>query len=45
MIYGIPESAIRAANPNVDFSRLQPGDSILIPRNGLVPTTAPLTGQ
>ena len=45
MIYGIPESAIRSANPNVDFSRLQPGDSILIPRNGLLPTTAPLTGQ
>jgi hypothetical protein len=42
MIYGIPESAIRAANPNVDLSRLRPGDSIFIPRNGLMPTTTPL---
>lgn len=42
MIYGIPESAIRAANPNVDFNRLRPGDSITIPRAGLPPTTAPL---
>jgi hypothetical protein len=42
MIYGIPESAIRAANPTVDFSRLRPGDSISIPRVGLSPTTAPL---
>jgi LysM domain-containing protein len=41
MIYGVPESAIRAANPNVDFSRLRPGDSIFIPRGGLMPTTAP----
>jgi hypothetical protein len=42
MIYGIPESAIRAANPNVDFSRLQPGDSIFIPRAGLAPSGSPL---
>jgi hypothetical protein len=42
MIYGIPESAIRAANPNVDFTQLRPGDSISIPRTGLPPTTAPL---
>jgi hypothetical protein len=42
MIYGLPESAIRAANPNLDFSRLRPGDSIFIPRTGLMPTTAPL---
>lgn len=42
MIYGLPESAIRAANPNVDFSQLRPGDSITIPRTGLAPTTAPL---
>jgi len=45
MIYGVPESAIRAANPNVDFSRLRPGDSISIPRTALPPTTAPLGGQ
>jgi hypothetical protein len=42
MIYGLPENAIRAANPNVDFSRLRPGDSIFIPRTGLSPTTTPL---
>jgi len=42
MIYGVPESAIRAANPNVDFSRLRPGDSIAIPRSGMLPTSSPL---
>jgi hypothetical protein len=42
MIYGVPESAIRAANPNVDFRRLRPGDSINIPRNALNPLAAPV---
>jgi LysM repeat protein len=42
MIYGLPEGAIRAANPNVDFNRLRPGDSINIPRSGMAPTTSPL---
>ncbi len=42
MIYGVPESAIRAANPNVDFRRLRPGDSIYIPRSALTPGTAPI---
>jgi LysM domain-containing protein len=42
MIYGVPESAIRAANPGVDFSRLRPGDSITIPRTGLPPIGSPL---
>ena len=42
MIYGIPETAIRAANPNVDFSRLRPGDSIFIPRSGMNPAGSPL---
>ena len=42
MIYGVPESAIRAANPGVDFSRLGPGDSIIIPRGALPPTGSPL---
>jgi hypothetical protein len=41
MIYGVPESAIRAANPNVDFRRLRPGDSIYIPRNALNPPSGP----
>jgi LysM repeat protein len=44
LIYGVPEAAIRAANPNVDFARLRPGDSISIPRTALPPTTAPLNG-
>jgi LysM repeat protein len=42
MIYGLPESAIRAANPNVDFTHLQPGDAIAIPRSGLLPTSSSL---
>jgi LysM repeat protein len=41
-IYGIPENSIRAANPNVDFNRLRPGDSISIPRSALAPVGAPL---
>ena len=43
LIYGVPEAAVRAANPNVDFARLRPGDSINIPRGALPPTGAPLT--
>jgi len=31
LLYGVPSGAIRAANPNVDFTRLRPGDSIVIP--------------
>jgi len=30
-MYGLPESAIKAANPKVDFRRLKPGMSITIP--------------
>jgi hypothetical protein len=43
MIYGVPESAIRAANPSIDFNRLRPGDAINLPRVILNPTTAPRT--
>jgi len=43
MIYGVPESAIRAANPGVDFSRIQPGASIRIPQNAMPPAIAPVT--
>ncbi len=43
MIYGVPEAAIRAANPNLDFSRLQPGVSINLPRLVMPPVPAPLT--
>jgi hypothetical protein len=41
MIYGVPESAIRAANPDVNFNSLRPGDAINIPRAALAPVTAP----
>lgn len=43
MIYGVPESAIRAANPNVNFSALRPGDSIFLPGTALPPQGAPRT--
>jgi LysM repeat protein len=42
LIYGVPEAAIRAANPGVNFSRLRPGDTITIPRNALAPPTSPI---
>jgi hypothetical protein len=35
--YGIPISAFRDANPNVDLNRLKPGDSIIVPPNALNP--------
>ena len=30
-MYGLPVSAIKAANPKVDFNRLKPGVAITIP--------------
>lgn len=41
MIYGVPVSAIRAANPNVDLNRMKPGDSINIPRITSPPVAPP----
>jgi LysM repeat protein len=41
MIYGIPVGAIRQANPNVNFSRLRPGDAVVIPNAGPPPGAAP----
>jgi LysM repeat protein len=35
LMYGLPVSALRAANPNVDFNRLRAGDSIVIPPSPL----------
>jgi len=32
-LYGVPISAIREANPGVDFTKLQPGDSIFVPKS------------
>jgi len=37
MIYGVPIGAIRAANPNLDLSRLRPGESLNIPLANLPP--------
>jgi LysM repeat protein len=41
MIYGVPLSALRAANPNVDLNRLQPGAAITIPPANLPPRPPP----
>jgi hypothetical protein len=38
-IYGVPISALRAANPNLDITRLKPGDAVNIPANALAPGT------
>jgi LysM repeat protein len=37
IMYGVPVSDIRAANPGVDLSKLKPGDSITVPRAPLPP--------
>jgi LysM repeat protein len=41
MMYGVPVSAITAANPQVNFSRLKPGDAIIIPKSPFAPGFAP----
>ena len=41
LMYGLPASAIRAANPKVNFSRLKPGTPITIPPSPLSPLSAP----
>lgn len=41
LMYGLPESAIRAANPKVDFHKLKPGVAITIPRSPLFPESSP----
>lgn len=41
MIYGLPISAIQQANPNVDLSKLKPGDSLVIPQVTAANATAP----
>jgi LysM repeat protein len=40
-MYGLPASAIRAANPKVNFNKLQPGTPITIPPSPLSPPSAP----
>jgi LysM repeat protein len=39
--YGLPVSVIRAANPNLDFNQLKPGDSIRIPQFNQPPIPVP----
>jgi LysM repeat protein len=41
MMYGLPASAIRDANPNVDFKKLKPGVPITIPYSPLAPIRPP----
>ena len=41
LMYGLPVSAIKAANPRVDFSRLQPGVAITIPPSPWSPANPP----
>jgi len=41
LMYGLPESAIKAANPRVNFNRLKPGEQIIIPRSPFMPPAAP----
>ncbi|HVM46730.1 MAG TPA: LysM domain-containing protein [Candidatus Acidoferrum sp.] len=41
LMYGLPASAIRAANPNINFSRLKPGTPIVIPPSPLSPQPSP----
>jgi LysM repeat protein len=41
MMYGLPVSAIKAANPKVDFNRLKPGIAITIPPSPLSPPSSP----
>jgi hypothetical protein len=41
MIYGVPVSALRAANPGMNLNRLRPGDTLNIPPNPLFPQAGP----
>jgi len=40
LLYGVPVSAIRAANPRVDLNKLKPGESLYIPPT-LLPNSLP----
>jgi len=41
LMYGVPVSAIQAANPKVNLRRLKPGDSIFIPASPPTPLSVP----
>jgi LysM repeat protein len=40
-MYGLPVSAIKDANPNVDFNKLKRGDAIIVPKSPFSPLTPP----
>ncbi len=41
LIYGVPVSALRQANPNFNFRNFRPGDTLVIPPTRLPPIGAP----
>jgi hypothetical protein len=41
LLYGVPFSAIKAANPNANLSRLRPGDTIFLPPQAGAPFSGP----
>jgi LysM domain len=41
MIYGVPVSALRQANPNLNLNRLRPGDALAIPPSQMPTPWAP----
>jgi LysM repeat protein len=41
LLYGLPVSAIRSANPKVNFSKIKPGDAIEIPVAAPPPSSVP----
>ena len=41
LIYGVPVTAIRQANPQLNLSRLRPGDALNIPGSTQIPISAP----
>ena len=41
LIYGVPVSAIRQANPQLNLNRLRPGEAVTIPPSTRIPLSAP----
>ncbi len=41
LLYGVPFSAIKAANPNANLNRLRPGDTIFLPPQAGAPFSGP----
>jgi len=41
LIYGVPVSAIRQANPQLNLNRLRPGEAVTIPPSTQIPLSAP----